>query len=300
MNKQLILPIYLNQKIVFDTLAILENGFSIIRSVQNASSNSDNISGNIDAKIGSSNIFALLGVSFDTKITGNKEVATNNESKINEERVHTPVSLFSSLLSSLENNNYITDIGSANDLINLKTGSFVRFKGTLQKNPFVAIIESFEKMMSMALLFDEPSQKGKGGNKSQSQNNIVLNQMKGMLDNLNHGEMVDILCKINSTIPITAVLQTYIQYFNNKAMNEIVDGEFSVLGKVVKVCLSNESNPINLLRNTGLSLAKQEFMEQLLSSFYVCDQDNQMFNIARIDTKIADNSILVIPISIYT
>src|SRR5689334_8355621 len=50
--------IYLNQAVVFDLLAIMEDGMSQVSSIKISESNKHNA----DAGIGASNVFALLGV----------------------------------------------------------------------------------------------------------------------------------------------------------------------------------------------------------------------------------------------
>ncbi len=98
-DKELILTVYLNQKVVFDLLAIKENGFAEMHSVQRKESNLDGSSKNIEADIGTSNVFSFLGV----KIGGSlkKDITRQDDESISETRIHTPTSLFSRLLDYL-------------------------------------------------------------------------------------------------------------------------------------------------------------------------------------------------------
>lgn len=303
-DKNLIIPIYLNQKIVFDLLAIFEDGFSQMRSVQRANNSESSILASVDGEIGTSNIFALLGVKLKAGIgTNNKDA---NSELINEERIHTPTSLFSKLLERLENNNMIRTISEYNDLEKIQPGEFIAFKGTLQKNPIISLMESMERMMELAVAFDTGSQinqspnKGNNKNRNKDPNKVILNQMKSMTDSLKIGGMIDILCNINNSENIIAVLQTYIDFFNNKTMNELIDGEYSVLGKVVKITTTNNNGEINLLRNTSLSLANEQLMSHFTSAFNNSEMQKAGLKSPHVETKIKGNGILVIPIAIYS
>lgn len=298
---KLIIPIYLNQKIVFDMLAILEDGFSQIRNIQKKISEEDNISSNVDGEIGTSNIFALLGVRLKAGLRGEQKSASDK--LVNEERIHTPASLFAKLLEKLNEKQLIKDLKSKKDLDEIKPGDFVSFKGTLAKNPLISLLESVSRMMELVVLFDDnnPNQSGgKKGKRNNNPNKTLINQINGLTVSLKTGGMIDILCKIKDEKNLSAVLQTYINYFYNKSMNEIIDGEYTVLGKVVKIVKEEDNNSINLLRNTSLSLANEKLMDQFTTVFKSKEIENAGLEIPDVKTKIYSNGVLIIPISIYT
>jgi hypothetical protein len=56
-------PIYLNQKIVFDVLAMLEDGFSQLSTVTTSASESEATKSGYSGSVGASNVFAFLGIS---------------------------------------------------------------------------------------------------------------------------------------------------------------------------------------------------------------------------------------------
>ncbi|XCP85898.1 hypothetical protein ABXS75_03595 [Roseburia hominis] len=63
MNKHsLEVPLYLNQKIVFDLLASINDGFTQVTKLKTASATDGSLSGTVEADLGNKNIFALLGV----------------------------------------------------------------------------------------------------------------------------------------------------------------------------------------------------------------------------------------------
>lgn len=94
----------------------------------------------------------------------------------------------------------------------------------------------------------------------------MLKQIKAIKNSLTQNDFVDLICTINQKENLKAVLPVYLDYFFNNNMNELIDGNFTVVGKVVKVVNEEESN-INLFRNTGFKLFKQETLEDMFDSF---------------------------------
>ena len=103
-KEQLIIPVYLNEKIVLDMLAIIEDGFS---------------TKNILEK--------LLKIQLNAEISGETMEGDSGNSK--SEKVHTNVSLFSKFRIALEKNNLLfCKAGNEIDIEKCKTGDFVVVK----------------------------------------------------------------------------------------------------------------------------------------------------------------------------
>ena len=100
MNKHsLEIPLYLNQKIVFDLLASINDGFTQVTKLKTASAAESNLGGMIEADLGNKNIFALLGVKLKGKTDINHSREHNKEQE--QEKIHTPSSLFNNLKGQL-------------------------------------------------------------------------------------------------------------------------------------------------------------------------------------------------------
>ena len=84
---------------------------------------------------------------------------------------------------------------------------------------------------------------------------------------------------------------------SNDNISEILGGAFKVLGKVIAIC-ENESNSINLLRKTTLSLLSEEMLEEVFAGFK--SGEVEQFNLPKFKTKIKGPAIIVIPIAIYS
>lgn len=291
-KKDYVLPIttYLNQKIVFDLLAVIEDGFAQVTNLNISTTNSNMTKGNIDGETG----FDLYGIKTKIKAAFGKEKSSKDEKVSSEERVHTPTSLFSKLVSFLDEKELIIDILSKNDLDQLKTSSFVRFKSKLEMNPLVSILDSIEQIGILAVSFQE----NKKSSKKQNDQDII-NQVKKMKQSLTDNQMIDLICNINTQENLKAVVPIYLDYLVHNNMNEIIDGYYTVVGKVVKVVKDSNDN-INLFRNTGFKLFKQKTLENLFSNMKNGVDGQFELELPDIQSKISAPSLLVIPIAVFS
>lgn len=290
MSKGSVFPVttYLNQNVVFDLLAVIEDGFSQVTNLSVSNSEGKTTNSSLDSEAG----FGLYGIKTKIKAAIGREKSITEEKSSNEEKVHTPTSLFAKLLSYLDENNLIIDIDNKADLEKLVHGSFVRFESKLERNPLISLLESFEQMMVVAMTF-QPTQKG--GKKDSNQE--ILKQIKSMRNSLMENDNFDLICSINELDKLKAVLPVYLNYFIHKNTNEIIDGKYTVFGKVIKV-VSSDLDDINLFRNTGFKLFQQQALDNLLQLMNT-DTDDQL-ELPNIISRISNPSILVIPIAIYT
>jgi len=280
---KLTIPIYLNTKIVFDMLATIEDGFSEMKSVQ--TSNIKSKGEEVNAEIGTQNVFSLLKIG----IGANKKRTDSEEETISEEKTHTTVSLFQKLKAILEENQFIKQ----QDADALLEGDFVEIKGTLKPNPVIDLLENFKELMTLFNAFDDNK-----GNKSKSQkmmeNQKFNAQISALIEGLQTDGKKDIICQTDS---MEIVMPTDENYFLNKNMSELTDGNYRILGKVTKIC-AGDGESISLLRNTAFSKLKldrmKEFQDLLkdpsLSS--IVDQKD-------IKTAVKSPTLMVIPIAIY-
>lgn len=109
-NEKLLITIYLNQKIVFDMLATLEDGFSQLSEITKSAKESNEKETDIGSSVGVSNVFAFLGINFNAARKSN--TSGESESTITESKIHTPTSLFVKLYEKLDELNKINEISS--------------------------------------------------------------------------------------------------------------------------------------------------------------------------------------------
>lgn len=273
----LTIPIYLNTRIVFDMLATLQNGFSTVKSVQ--ITNESRVEENIDASLGTKNAFALLDIGLKAKKLDNNFMA----SRINEDRTHTPVSLYQHLRKQLQDNSLVKGI---ENMEMLKPGDFIEISGKLYQNPLVSMLASLIDLLNVSISLDKNT-------KNKAENQKIITQLHTILDGLTANDKLDLICE-NENMKI--VMPVDMNYFVNKSMNELTDGNYKVFGKIVKIC--DENDKINLLRNTTFSLFKTNTLQEVINAAND-DAFKNLINLPLITTEIKGPTLIIMPVSIY-
>ncbi len=305
----LCVPIYLNQQMVFDLLAVLEDGFYQLSSITTAGAESESRKTGFGGSIGVSNVFALLWITL--KGERNREEASQEQSEVARERIHTPTSLFSRLRMTLDAKSLLVRAQTLEEVEGLSSGQFVEFRAVLKQNPLVETIEGFQRLMEMAHLFsDEPSQppraggkrgqRNKGGNNTQprNENDQIARQMQAMLTALTQAGSLETIGEMLDVPSARAVLSTKLEYFSDQNASEIIDGEFLVLGKVIRVVKTDSEESINLLRKTSFGHLDNRIFDQLGEAFQ--DQDEVGLRFPELVTEIEGPALQVIPIAVFT
>lgn len=290
--EQLIVPVYINEKIVLDMLAIMEDGFSMVSQVNYTEHKESNSSQKVEAGVSTSAtiLSKLLKIDLTSELshTGN----SGEDESVVKEKVHTNVSLLSKFRSFLVNEKILK---SDFDVAKMQVGDFIEVEGELQKNPLINYMDIFVDVFRMANIFSE---KPALGNKTQAkaqqqQDQATVNQIKSFAAELKHSGTIDFILSDKKG---TAVLSAQEQYLSNDNISEILGGRFKVLGKVISIC-KDESENIDLLRKTTLSILPENMLAELFSGFEN-DEINQL-NLPELRTKIVGPAVIVIPVAIY-
>lgn len=284
---RLIIPVYINEKIVLDMLAILEDGFSMVSQVNYSEENASNQKA--DVRVSTSTILSrLLKINMGTELshTGSSGETTSKE------KVHTNVSLLSKFRGFLSDNKMLK---TEFNVSSMQIGDFIEFEGELQKNPLINCMDIFMDMFRMANIFADKPQLG---NKTQAkvqqqQDNETVKQMRSFADELKHSGTIDFI--LTDSVG-TVVLSAQEQYLANDNVSEIIGGRFKVLGKVIAIC-HDETEKIDLLRKTTLSILPEELLNQMFAGFST--PETAQFNLPELVTKIVGPALIVIPVAIY-
>lgn len=289
-SEQLMIPVYVNEKIVLDMLAITEDGFSTVSQVNYTEEKGSGSQQNIDGNVSTSILSKLLKI--DVKGEIKHEGETNESKSVATEKIHTNVSLLSKFRTLLKNESILnTDF----NVSKIKIGDFIEVEGELQKNPLINYMEILTDMIRLACIFDdEPAVGKKTQAKAQkTENKKLMQQLKAFLDELNHSGTIDFVLDDKKG---TVVLSAQEQYLSNDNISEIIGGRFKVLGKVIAICPS-DSDSIDLLRKTSLSAIPENKITDICSELQ--DDNKEQFNLPELKTKIQGPAIIVIPIAIY-
>lgn len=274
-------PIYLNQKVVFDIVATMNDGLSQIKRITTNESKESSVEG----ELGTKNIFALFGVS----LSGGRTKGENSQRE--EEKIHTPSSLFNMMKEQLKDEGIVTTIKTKEDFDGISPGDFIEIEGVIEQNPIIEVLNSASQMLELATVFtDVPAKNAK---KEKDENKKILSQIRTLQKGLQNNDMVDLICKTESDYSFKAVMPVYLNYFFNNNMNEIVDGKFKVFGKVTSKCVDRG---ISLMRNTGFTLVKKDSLEKIFKDMETTDED---IEITGMTTMVEPPAIIVMPIAIY-
>ena len=288
----LIIPVYINEKIVLDMLAIMEDGFSTVSQVNYTEHMEKNSAKKLDAS--ASTTVPILSKLLKIDVSGGISQTGNDgkDTSVVKEKVHTNVSLLSKF------RNFLIDekiLKSELDFSKIQVGDFVEIDGELEKNPLINYMDIFVDIFRLADIFTEEPQLG---NKTQAKNqkqqdSKILKHIKSFSEELKHSGTIDfILSDERGTI----VLSAQEQYLANDNVSEILGGHFKVLGKVISIC-KDENENIDLLRKTTLSVLSEGMLEEMFSDFK--NSDMEQFNLPELVTKITGPAAIVIPVAIY-
>lgn len=314
----LCVPIYLNQKIVFDVLAVLEDGFTQLSTIRSSASETESAGSKIGGSVGASNVFAFLGISLGG--TRDKQKGSQGQTEKAVEKVHAPTSLFSKLRFLLDERSLIERVAEIDEVEHLKSGQFVEFRAILRKNPLFDYIDVFSRLLEVANQFSEQqaqqqvhhqsSNRGGGSKKRKNaqarqpkteeqsgESQVLQQQLEVMRTALTQSNTLEIIGEMLEAQGANAVLSTNLDYFNDKDASEIIDGEFLVLGKVVRVVESSSDESINLLRKTNFGRLSNAMFDELGEAF--ADTEEAGIELPEFVTEIAGPSIQIIPIAIF-
>jgi hypothetical protein len=293
--KELCVPIYLNQRIVFDLLAIFEYGFSQFTTLKTSSSDSETTKSSISATIGVSNIFALLGVSLSGERGKGKE--SQDITETSQEKVHTPTSLFSRCRSNLVQRKLLHSNIDEINFSALKSGDFVEFKAILHKNPIVDVLSWFKTFAEMiAPLYKQDKNLSQSNNSKNKFDKETISQINAILKMVTPTNTIELIGDLQDYQGVKAIISCEPDFFNRGDPDEIVDGEFYILGKIEKIVQEN-GEPINLLRKTTLGRLDSENLSSLMHSF--SGLDNYGFKGVNFTTEIKGPAFIVIPVAIF-
>jgi hypothetical protein len=285
----LVIPVYLNQRVVFDLVAVLQGGIASVTQVSQTQSSSSGMSGEFSSTFGLSQaLSSLLRIDFSGGASANTEKASDQT--LSEQRIHTPASLFIALRSLLREKKYlVNDTPDAR----FKPGDIVEFSAVLQRNPLLETVDSFVELIDMIHSFSKGDQKPKTGQSSDL--NTTKRQMESFVKALRGSETVDLITD-NLKSSVRAVITLEQQYLNDPTMSDLVDGTFDVVGKVIRAVEAN-GVPISLNRKSALGKLPASVLDGLKQALSGPELDE--FSFKPLEFEIVGPAIQVLPIAIF-
>jgi hypothetical protein len=188
----------------------------------------------------------------------------------------------------------------------LAPGDFVEFRAVLSRSPFVDLLQAMKRFAALAPQFEDsppPRVSRSGGGKprgnavSGNQYQKVLSQIDALLSDMTSSGSIDLIGTLGGSDHTRAVVAADISGFADPSLNEVIDGEFSVFGKVARVVMADSASSINLLRKGALGLLPDESIDAAVSGLGQAVASS--LNLPTVETRISGPSFQVIPICIF-
>jgi hypothetical protein len=293
-SSDLVIPVYLNQQIVFDLVAVLQGGIASVTKVSETAKTASDESRQLGSTFGVGDAISSL---LKIDLSGKRDRKTSDESTTTQtqDRIHTPVSLFITLRSILHEKKYLKDItDDATLATKVMPGDLVEFSTVLKRNPLLETLESFIEMVDMFSSFaGKGQQKGKGKQKNEMAE--MKKQMASLIKSLQAGDTADL-----TTPPLSsghrAVISLETQNLNDPTMSDLVDGTFRVVGKVTRSTTATDE-AISLNRKSAINRLPVEVLEQFKAAFQSPELASMSF--PELEWEIPGPAIQVLPIAIF-
>lgn len=288
----LIIPVYLNQRIVFDLIAMMKGGISTVTRVVSTESLADTDQRRYGADFGLSKALStLLKINFSGQRDVKKE--EGKQVKFDQEKVHTPSSLFHNLRNMLRDEHLLLIV---DDSFIPEPHQLIEFTTSLRRNPLIQTIDSFVSIGEMAAVFDFGSEPKKGKKQDIDANKKQVAQFREFSKKLK-ADTVDIITD-SLRCGYRAVITLETEYLNDPTMSDLVEGRFNVLGKIIRVIREEEDGSINLIRKTSLSFIPEEQQNGFFRIFQNMSEQGG-YRIPKMEWEIMGPVIQIIPVAIF-
>lgn len=266
------LPLYLNQKYVFDLLAMMEAGFSQMETVKTTQTEQEDATRRLVGDVGVKNVFALFGITLGGERASKMQAGGAHE--VTTERVYTPNALFARMRQWLHEDELIVRSRFAS----VVPGEFVETQVVLRKNGLIESFQSFLSLIQMAQVFENPQQtqglaqsqsksrsRVPAGANSVGEHDLLTRQIQGLLEQLNGQGTLDLVGSVADEGAMQVVLTLDRAFLGDPSLSDLVDGQYTVLGKVVRVLRADSADTINLLRKSSVGKIQFDVFQKITS-----------------------------------
>lgn len=285
----LVIPVYLNQRVVFDLVAMLEGGIAEVTQVSQSQTHSGSVSGEISSGLGLGRALSML-LRIDLSAKAGASTSGQTGEVKSENHIHTPASLFIALRAQLNEMGFVTHESAD---VDLAPGAIVEFSASLKRNPLMETMTAMLELLTMAEAFTEEAPRGKPKRPTEEQK--MKRQMESFISTLSAGDTLDL-----TTAPILSghrcVITLEKQYLNDPSMSDLVDGTFRVLGKVTRAIGAGQG-AISLNRKSAMSRLPATMVGELQAILE--GPDLEEFSLPKIEWEIQGPVLQVLPIAAF-
>ena len=281
-KENLTIPVYLDEQIVMDLIATIDDGFSEFYTIE--TTKNKGIGTEVNAN-GQGKVLKLFKAKMD--LSHSRE--NTNGTKKQESKVQTVVSMFHNLKQYLNQNGFIEKNNKE-----FKNGDFIELQGEFSINPLIDLLNTFSNFFEMSGVINKAANTSKAKNKrTEALKDVQIeSQIKGLIKVFETDGKIDVICHSGDK---TFIIPSKKEFFTDGKGDVIRTGNFRMLGKIVKICSEKEN--ISLLRDTKIGKIKSSILDTAIESF----NDPEIKNVVDFEPVVTnyDNAILVYPIAIY-
>jgi len=296
------IPIYLNWQIVEGLLSQIEDGISRKSEITSISSEKQmrgsEVSGGAKAKI--------FGIGGGVE-AGRKDGTENNAiTQTKTEQYSTPTSSFAKLQKWLNTLGKIQQLKTETDFERLKSGIFVEFLAKIKNNPLAELTKTISQVALLAAAVNPnlrkvpKSRKVKGGTSAADVKSIQpvdvksIQQADKIVSGLIDSSLLELVGELIEVRNVKAVFSVESENFVDEGADVLIDGEYRVLGKTIRV-VKSENDSIDLLRNTNLSLLERKNIDEFKTAW----DKIEGIRLPPFYTEVRSPAIQIIPIAIF-
>ena len=125
----------------------------------------------------------------------------------------------------------------------------------------------------------------------------MLGQMNDLVTQLNTGQVVDLIATPSAESEANVILTLDMPYATDPSLSDLIDGEYSVLGKVTRSIPDGDEETINLLRKTSFGPLQASVLDQLKGAFEEIQDDG--IALPPLKTEIESPVIQILPIAVF-
>ena len=289
----LIVPVYLNQRVVFDLVAMLQDGIATVTKVVETEGESSSAAAEVGGTFGLNKaLSSLLKVNLSGSLSG--ETGGESSASRSEERVHTPASLFYKVRQLLVQKSALE---KDSEKYKPQPGDFVEFHSSLNKNPIIETMDGLLGIIDIASTFSQSTSKpSKGGKRAPDQFQVVRQQIATLTETLKSGGTLDLITPpLLSSYRCVVTLES--QYLNDPSMSDLVEGTLQVIGKVIRV-VGKDQGSVSLMRKTALGQMPKATLEGAFSQLEGLSE-TEGFRFPALTWEISGPVIQLLPVAIF-
>lgn len=315
----LVYPLYLDVPMMTSFVAAIEDGIAYGSDVVQMKDQRRIVAaegeGKAKAGLPSMGIFAsLLNFDLRGKITGDQ--AAGNAEEITLIRRHTEASLFMRLRQMLKENDRVLQINHIEDFQKLQNAEhdyLVEIKGQVFRSPLSEALEAVFRIIDMlgvdVLGTKSPRTQPAGGKKRgkgqqrtaseldelalEGEAQLGFRLMQRIREDLAKSKVVDAVMRPSSVDDLTVVMALALEFLPEGTFENLLSGDFSVLGKVTRVVEGEEE--ISLYQRTVFSYLGSDDIDAAISELL----QSPSLTLSKNPSSVKAPALQLMPLAIY-